>query len=126
MASPEVEPKKLDLAAIKERYEKAKPEPWLTPKEDAESEPDGRFDRVPVDHEGCDVWPWDTEEDMVFAYKARTDIPDLVAEVERLQNAGWDALNYFRRMAKRRDLTLLEKKIRTHLESVLQSKGSDE
>lgn len=33
-----------------------------------------------LDHEGCQVWPWEREEDMNFAYHARQDIPALLTD----------------------------------------------
>lgn len=73
----------LDLEPIKKRLEAASEPPWLTP----EQAGDPYHDDVPIDHEGCDVWPWHNESDMILAYAARTDIPALIAEIERLREA---------------------------------------
>lgn len=64
----------LDVEAIRKRCEAASPPPWndLLP---------------PLDHEGCDVWPWYDAADMEFAYHARTDVPALLTEVDRLRAA---------------------------------------
>lgn len=59
-----------ELAEIEARAAAATPGDWM--------------DVRPLDHEGCDVWPWEEVEDMEFAYHARTDIPKLCAEVRRL------------------------------------------
>jgi len=42
------------------------PGPWPTPEEAG----DPYDSRIPVDHEGCEVWPWKREEDMRLAYAA--------------------------------------------------------
>jgi hypothetical protein len=70
-----------ELAAIRARADAASPGPWPMP-EECGGDMDDR--RRPLDHEGCEVWPWHTREDMEFAYRARQDVPDLLAEVERL------------------------------------------
>lgn len=69
-----------ELAEIEARANAASPGPWLTPRQAGDPY------RVEVmDHEGCEVWPWYEEADMVFAYAARTDVPRLIAEVRRLR-----------------------------------------
>lgn len=68
------------LAEIRARVEAASPGPWPTPAEAG----DPYDPRIPVDHEGCQVTPWGRAADMVFAYRARSDVPWLLAEVERL------------------------------------------
>ncbi len=55
--------------------------PWLTPREAG----DPYDKRVPLDHEGCNIWPWAEEEDMVFAYNSRINVPRLIAEVRALR-----------------------------------------
>jgi hypothetical protein len=67
-----------ELREIRARVEAATAGPWLTPEEA------GGPSKV-IDHEGCSVWPWESEADMIFAYKARTDIPRLLDEIERLR-----------------------------------------
>ncbi len=42
-------------------------------------------DNPPLDHEGCQVWPWDRAVDMEFAYAAREDMPRLLAHIEALE-----------------------------------------
>ncbi len=75
-----------ELAAIKARYEAATPPPWLPPT--PKVKPPGHDDsHCVVDHENCAVWPWYKLADMQFAYAARADVPALVAEIERLQQA---------------------------------------
>jgi hypothetical protein len=77
-----------DLAEIEARANAAQPPPWPLP-----GGRDSNYDaRLPLDHEGCDVWPWGTEENMIFAYKAREDVPRLVAEVRRLRRAIAEAM----------------------------------
>ncbi len=77
-----------ELDAIEARAKNATPGPWPMPEDcvgDGRASGNIYYDpRRPVDHEGCDVWPWERREDMEFAYKAREDIPALVAEVRRL------------------------------------------
>ena len=82
------------LDEIRAREAAATPGPWRTPEEagDAYAAPAPvtgiwNHDMV-LDHEGCDVWPWAREEDMLFAYKARDDIPRLLAEIDRLRAAA--------------------------------------
>lgn len=80
------------VAEIKERCEKATPGPWLTPDEAGDYDP-----RTPVDHEGCAEWPWLKGPDMVFAYKARADVPwllDRLAAVEQERDTArtWSSL----------------------------------
>jgi hypothetical protein len=60
----------------------ASPGPWLTPQE--RGSPYADEEHCPVDHEGCDTWPWRRAEDMVFAYAARTDRPALVKMVRSM------------------------------------------
>ena len=61
----------------RKRLEAATPGPWRNEKKPGEwSYYD---DRAPVDHEGCEDWPWHRKEDMDFAYAARDDIPALLA-----------------------------------------------
>jgi hypothetical protein len=69
------------LREIEARASAATPGPWLTPDEVG----DPYKVRI-LDHEGCNVWPWHDEADMIFAYRARVDVPELIAEVRRLQN----------------------------------------
>jgi len=75
----------LDLKGIRDRLEKAAPGPWLTPKEAGNT-----YDQ-PLDHESQDVWPWHNEDDMIFAYASRSDIPLLLAEIDRLKQKAWEA-----------------------------------
>lgn len=59
-----------------ERLEKAATSgPWLTP----EQAGDPYDARVPLDHEGCDVWPWSLQADMELAYSLRNAAPHLIA-----------------------------------------------
>lgn len=81
------------LAEIEARANAATPGPWPTPAEAG----DPYDERIPVDHEGCQVWPWGSSDDMEFAYKARADVPDLIAEVRRL-NVALTAAKALRRM----------------------------
>lgn len=90
------------LEAIRQRAEAASPGPWLTldeilanPAKPGDpwyttmggSKYAPTYDgRRPVDHEGCDVWPWGCREDMVFAYKARDDVPYLLAVIDELRH----------------------------------------
>lgn len=79
------------IEAIRARVAAASPGPWLTPDEAGDARPwlgnpdDGPDDmeagyyRAVVDHEGCATWPWGRAEDMLFAYKARDDVPFLLA-----------------------------------------------
>lgn len=58
------------LDEIVAREAAASPGPWTKTEE---------YDpRSPLDHEGCDVWPWTEKADMEFAYAARTDVPLLL------------------------------------------------
>ena len=68
------------LAEIRARAEAATPPPWLTPTEAGDP-----YDVMVIDHEGCPVWPWTEEADMLFAYKAREDIPYLLSIVEAIR-----------------------------------------
>lgn len=76
---------RLDLSAIKERYEAAAPGPWKWNADDDMYRCDGLYTgRVPV------IWHdqgWVAVElaDAEFVAHARTDVPALVAEVERLR-----------------------------------------
>ena len=77
------------VAAL-QRCEAATPGPWPMPEElaiKANGKPDYYDDRRPVDHEGCDVWPWERREDMAFAYRARTDLPTALAHLQRMVEA---------------------------------------
>lgn len=79
-----------ELDAIEARANAAQPGPWPLPGERMSPGGSGgpNYDeRLPLDHEGCDVWPWHTDENMAFAYRARDDVPALVAEVRRLRDA---------------------------------------
>lgn len=87
-----------ELAEIEARANAAEPPPWPLPGE-RRSPPDGPLsgnpnydDRLPLDHEGCEEWPWNTEENMIFAYKAREDVPRLISEVRRLRRALAEAM----------------------------------
>lgn len=71
-----------ELGDIIERMNAASPGPWPTPDEAG----DPYDKRIPVDHEGCEKWPWLHDDDMIFAYKARTDVPKLVHEIHRLRS----------------------------------------
>jgi hypothetical protein len=71
---------KLDIDGIRARAEKATPGPWATPREIGDP-----YEVIVIDHEGCDVWPWYQEDDMIFAYKARTDIPALLDYIDKLE-----------------------------------------
>ncbi len=76
-----------EIAAIEARADAAEPGPWPLPEERVAPSRGGskNYDeRLPLDHEGCDEWPWNTEANMIFAYRARDDVPALVAEVRRL------------------------------------------
>jgi hypothetical protein len=57
----------------------ATPGPWKAERDE------GVAGYVPVDYEGCQVWPWAYEEDMRFAYAARIGWPAAEAEVEQLR-----------------------------------------
>lgn len=116
--------KKID--AIRAREQAATKGPWLTPKEGGGLTPkEGRGPYAapnPVDHEGCDVWPWDSEENMVFAYKARTDIPLLLA-VER---AARMAQELFRAQKGHYNLLLEPAEIIAQLDSSLAALNAEE
>ncbi len=80
-----------ELKAIKDRCEKATPGPWW---DNVKNKPTGGRNKfydceaisIIVDHEGCEVWPWNRYEDMEFAYRARQDIPNLLAHIEELSH----------------------------------------
>jgi hypothetical protein len=79
-----------ELARIEARANAATPGPWPLPEERRspgiyQGQSPNYDERLPLDHEGCDEWPWNTEENMIFAYKAREDVPRLIAEVRRLR-----------------------------------------
>jgi len=78
------------LNAIKTRLLNVSQGPWRTPEESVLLHGNRlapyHDDQVIVDHEGCAVWPWKNKADMKFAYAARTDIPDLLKEIERLRS----------------------------------------
>ena len=65
----------MTIESIRARVEAATPGPWT---ED---------DQAPLDHEGCEVWPWGSKADMDFAYEARADVPLLLAVAEAA--AAW-------------------------------------
>jgi hypothetical protein len=69
-----------EIAAIKALADAATEGPWLTPKEAG-----GPYNVEVIDHEGCLVWPWGREEDMVFAYAAREAVPALLKHIEELE-----------------------------------------
>ena len=76
------------LEEIKSRLSAASPGPWRTPEESIKLHGNrlAPYDdpHVVLDHEGCAVWPWNKEADMIFAYNARTDIEALLNEIDRL------------------------------------------
>lgn len=85
-----------ELAAMQARADAASPGPWRTPEEvgDPYKAPammvvdvlDGVAETAPIlAHEGCRRWPWKCEQDMVFAYKAREDLPACLREIQRLR-----------------------------------------
>lgn len=62
------------------RHLAAQPAPWPMPDDRAETLVEdaltrtARADgRLPLDHEGCDVWPWHGEENMALAYLNRNE-----------------------------------------------------
>jgi len=72
----------MSIESIRARVEAATPGPWT---ED---------DQAPLDHEGCEVWPWGSKADMDFAYEARADVPLLLAVAEAaatLMGDGWSS-----------------------------------
>lgn len=75
-----------ELDAIRQRVAAASPGPWLTPAEAGDP-----YEVNVIDHEGCDTWPWNQEADMEFAYKAREDVPRLLATIDHLQDLLWEA-----------------------------------
>ena len=72
-------------AEIRARLGAASPGPWLTPAEAGDP-----YKVTILDHEGCKVWPWSREADMEFAYKAREDIPYLLAIIDELRAESED------------------------------------
>jgi hypothetical protein len=78
-----------ELAAIKARAEAASPGPWRFT--DYEGEPYIAGPGVPTDNYVCDFgWHYDGDVppgNPAFIAAARTDVPALVAEVERLREA---------------------------------------
>jgi hypothetical protein len=72
-----------ELDDIAGRADRATPGPWM----DEDEIPTRSFwQEGVVEHEGQWPWPWGSEADAVFAYRARTDVPALVAEVRRLRD----------------------------------------
>ena len=65
---------------LKALADAATPGPWLTPKEAG-----GPYKVKILDHEGCQVWPWVEEADMVFAYASREAVPALIKHIEDLE-----------------------------------------
>ena len=63
------------IAEAREMCAKATPGPWNT-------------DNPPVDHEGCEIWPWHYKDDMEFAYYARTAVPKLLDALEAAYAPG--------------------------------------
>lgn len=61
------------LAEVRRHDEAATKGPWVSPSKEG---------FTPVDHEGCDVWPWWEEADMNFACAARTDLPRAARALE--------------------------------------------
>jgi hypothetical protein len=91
MSDEELARLKTENVERRERKDLASPGPWLTPKEagGAHRAPAFTADgtELILDHEGCQVWPWVREEDMIFAYAARSDhvediIDRLICEIE--------------------------------------------
>jgi hypothetical protein len=76
----------VDVEKLRELLDKVEecrhrtPVPWMT---SAESGDYGR--NQPVDHEGCQSWPWANEEEMVLAYALRNEAPALLDRLERLE-----------------------------------------
>jgi hypothetical protein len=70
-----------DDARMRELESKATSGPWLTPKEAGDPYLVGI-----VDHEGCNEWPWTSEDDMIFAYACRTAVPAMLDEIETKEN----------------------------------------
>lgn len=96
-----------ELQAIKARAEAATPGPWTT-----ESYGNDGRDDVEIQHvrgsngrtvvtTDCNVYT--TDEDATFIAHARTDVPALVAEVERLQKVHADLEAENRRLRQQHD-----------------------
>lgn len=84
---PAAEP--IDLEAIRGRYEKAIPGPWFTAHDDSDDIPDHRHSGLALVETGRDAdwWiarlcEWPTAD---FIANSITDIPALLAEVDRLR-----------------------------------------
>lgn len=123
------------LAAIEAREQAATPGPWRTPADvgDSYDAPALISPGNPVlDHEGCPEWPWAREEDMVFAYSARQDVPALLAEVRRqrrlLTNSATMARETLRQLQEQSDsigrLALERDRLRAALERLVTVRGS--
>jgi hypothetical protein len=67
---------------VRDLLEGTTPKPWLTP-----AEAGGPYEVKVLDHEGCQVWPWAQEEDMVLAYRAPTLADYLLQALELLERA---------------------------------------